>query len=69
MPPSEIAKEMRSDGSLRPVIEELAAASGAYIIVSSSGSTADFGLEQSPRCHGRSRQIQCQRRKASRRLL
>ena len=44
MPPSEIAKEMRSDGSLRPVIEELAAASGAYIIVSSSGSTAHSAL-------------------------
>jgi hypothetical protein len=30
MPPSEIAKEMKPNGVLRPVIEELAAASGAY---------------------------------------
>jgi hypothetical protein len=44
MPPSEIAKEMKPGGVLRPVIEELAAVSGAYIIVSSSGSTADSAL-------------------------
>lgn len=44
MPPSEISKEMRPGGTLRPVIEELAAASGAYVIVSSSGSTADSAL-------------------------
>jgi hypothetical protein len=44
MPPSEIAKEMRPGGTLRPVIGELAAASGAYVIVSSSGSTADSAL-------------------------
>jgi hypothetical protein len=44
MPPSEIAKEMKPNGILRPVIEELAAASGAYIIVSSTGSTADSAL-------------------------
>jgi hypothetical protein len=44
MPPSEIAKEMKPNGVLRPVIEELAAASGSYIIVSSSGSTADSAL-------------------------
>ena len=44
MPASEIAKEMRPKEVLRPVIEELAAASGAYIIVSSNGSTADSAL-------------------------
>jgi hypothetical protein len=44
MPPSEIPKEMKPKGVLRPVIEDLAAASGAYIIVSSSGSTADSAL-------------------------
>jgi hypothetical protein len=45
MPPSEIPKEMKPKGAVRPVIEELAAASGAYIIVSSSGSTADSALK------------------------
>jgi len=44
MPPSEIAKEMKPSGVLGPVIEELAAASGSYIIVSTSGSTADSAL-------------------------
>jgi len=44
MPPSEIPKEMKPQGGVRPVIEELAAASGAYIIVSSGGSTADSAL-------------------------
>jgi len=45
MPPSEIPKEMRPKGVIRPVIEELATAGGAYIIVSSSGSTADSALD------------------------
>lgn len=40
----EILKEMRPSGKLRPVISELAAAGGAYIIVSSTGTTADKGL-------------------------
>ncbi|QQO33174.1 hypothetical protein JJC00_32340 [Bradyrhizobium diazoefficiens] len=44
MPASEIAKEMKPAGVLRPVIQELAEASGAYIIVSSNGSTADSAL-------------------------
>ncbi|MGX9430203.1 MULTISPECIES: hypothetical protein [Bradyrhizobium] len=44
MPPAEIPKEMKPKGSVRPVIEALAAASGAYIIVSSTGSTADSAL-------------------------
>lgn len=45
MPPAEIPKEMRPKGVVRPVIEELAAAGGAYIIVSSAGSTADSALK------------------------
>jgi hypothetical protein len=44
MPASEITKEMRPGGDLRSVIAELAAAEGAYIIVSSTGSTADSAL-------------------------
>lgn len=44
MPAAEIAKEMKPKGLLRPVIEELAAASGSYIIVSSNGSTSDLAL-------------------------
>jgi len=38
MPPGAIGKEMRPNNVLRPVIAELAAASGAYIIVSSKAS-------------------------------
>lgn len=44
MPASAIRDEMRPDGLLRPVIAELAAASGAYIIVSATGSVADKPL-------------------------
>jgi hypothetical protein len=44
MPASEISKEMKPKGVLRPAIEELAAASGSYLIVSSSGSTSDSAL-------------------------
>jgi hypothetical protein len=44
MPASAIRGEMRPDGVLRPVIAELAAASGAYIIVSATGSVADRPL-------------------------
>lgn len=44
MPRGEIFKEMRPSGNLRPVIAELAATGGAYIIVSSTGTTADKGL-------------------------
>ncbi|MGW5840000.1 hypothetical protein ACWFZ6_18505 [Methylorubrum extorquens] len=39
-----ILAEMRPNGTIRPVIEELAEESGAYIIVSSHGSTADTAL-------------------------
>ncbi len=44
MPASAIRDEMRPNGTLRPVIEQLAAASGAYIIVSAQGSVADKPL-------------------------
>lgn len=44
MPRSEILNEMRPGGVVRPVIEELAEQGGAYIIVSSKGSTADRSL-------------------------
>jgi hypothetical protein len=44
MPAAEIIKEMKPKGVLRPVIGELAAESGAYIIVSSNGSTSDSAL-------------------------
>ncbi|KQT23518.1 MULTISPECIES: hypothetical protein [unclassified Bradyrhizobium] len=45
MPAAEIIKEMKPKGVLRPVIEELAAACGAYVIVSSNGSTSDSALK------------------------
>jgi hypothetical protein len=45
MPRGEILDEMKPKGELRPVILELAKASGAYIIVSSAGSTADPALK------------------------
>jgi hypothetical protein len=44
MPASAITEEMRPGGSLRPVIGELAEASGAYIIFSAQGSVADGPL-------------------------
>jgi hypothetical protein len=44
MSASAIREEMRPGGVLRPVIRELAAASGAYIIVSAQGSVADKPL-------------------------
>ena len=47
MPRGEILEEMKPKpkGELRPVIVELAKASGAYIIVSATGSTADSALK------------------------
>lgn len=45
MPRAEILKEMKPKGVVRPVINELAVAGGAYIIVSSTGSTSDSALE------------------------
>ncbi|NPV20373.1 hypothetical protein [Bradyrhizobium aeschynomenes] len=44
MPRAEILKEMKPKGVLRPVILELAAAGGAYIIVSSTGATSESAL-------------------------
>ena len=45
MPRGAILAEMRPDNVLRGVIQELAAESGAYIIVSSAGSTSDTALK------------------------
>lgn len=45
MPRAAILKEMKPKGIVRPVILELARASGAYIIVSSAGSTSDPALQ------------------------
>jgi hypothetical protein len=45
MPRGKILKEMRPKGVIRPVIAELAKQSGAYIIVSSKGSTSDTALK------------------------
>lgn len=44
MPRSEIIAEMRPGGAIRTVIQELANEAGAYVIVSSTGSTADSAL-------------------------
>jgi hypothetical protein len=44
MPPSAIGPEMKPKGMIRPVISALAQDSGAYIIVSANGSTADSAL-------------------------
>ncbi|MCK4653149.1 MAG: hypothetical protein KAU01_01765 [Candidatus Cloacimonetes bacterium] len=44
MPRSEILKEMKTKGKLRPVIKDFLKKHGAYIIVSSQGSTADKPL-------------------------
>lgn len=44
MPKAAILAEMRVKGVIRPVIQELADEAGAYVIVSSKGSTADTAL-------------------------
>jgi hypothetical protein len=44
MPRTEIIEEMRPEGTIRPVIKTLADEMGAYVIVSSTGSTADSAL-------------------------
>ena len=44
MPRAEILDEMHPNGVIRPSIQSLADQSGAYIIVSSQGSTADTAL-------------------------
>jgi len=45
MPRTAIIEEMRPDNQLRQVIKDLADVNGAYIIVSSQGSTADSALK------------------------
>jgi len=45
MPRAEIIAEMQPAGLIRPVIQRLADESGAYIIVSSTGSTTDSALQ------------------------
>lgn len=49
MPRGEILEEMKPGGVVRPVIVDLAKASGAYIIVSSTGSTAFSALKNRKR--------------------
>ncbi|MDE3857866.1 hypothetical protein [Sinorhizobium meliloti] len=44
MPRTAILKEVKPKGTVRPVIDELAIAGGAYVIVSSTGSTSDSAL-------------------------
>jgi hypothetical protein len=44
MPRNAILAEMKPNGTVRPVIVDLAKASGAYIIVSANGSTSDTAL-------------------------
>lgn len=46
MIPSEIGKEMRPKGKLRPAIRELINESGAYIIANSKGSTTEKALRR-----------------------
>lgn len=45
MQPKAIAREMRPKGALRATIRELATSEGAYVIVSSKGTTADASLK------------------------
>jgi hypothetical protein len=45
MPPAKILREMCPKGVVRPAIAELAEEAGAYIIVSSKGSTSDSALK------------------------
>lgn len=44
MPKSEVLKEMRPKGILRPAIKAIGEAGGAYVIVNSKGSTSDTAL-------------------------
>ncbi len=46
MPPNEIVHEMAPNDILRETIKDLAAVGGAYVIVSSKGSTADSALKR-----------------------
>jgi hypothetical protein len=56
MPPGAIAGEMSPNGQLRPVIRELADHEGAYIIVSSEGSTSESALANRRRAMGNAAQ-------------
>ncbi len=44
MPRSKIVDEMRPNGIVRPILQDLANVAGAYVIVSSTGSTTDSAL-------------------------
>ncbi|GAQ29085.1 hypothetical protein K6V18_20080 [Ralstonia insidiosa] len=44
MPRAKILSEMRPSGTIRPAIQELADEAGAYVMISSDGSTADSAL-------------------------
>lgn len=44
MPAAAILAEMKPKGVIRPVIAQLAAEGGSYVIVSSTGSVADYAL-------------------------
>lgn len=46
MPRAEILNEMAPDGKLKDVVKELIRTNGAYVIVSSQGSTADSALRR-----------------------
>ncbi len=46
MPPSEILHEMAPNGNLKDIIKEQIKVQGAYVIVSSQGSTADSALKR-----------------------
>jgi hypothetical protein len=62
MLPTKILEEMCPSGIIRPVIQELSDLSGAYVIVSSKGSTADTALRARRKAGGRCqrpRQWQC----------
>src|SRR5882762_9283337 len=53
MPRKEIIDEMKPGGVIRPVLFDLAKASGAYIVVSATGSTAFSALKEPQEGHGR----------------
>ena len=51
MAKADIIDEMRPGGAIRPVIQGLADEAGAYVIVSSNGSTTDSALIRSAELH------------------
>lgn len=46
MPRAAVLEEMKPKGIVRPILLDLAAASGAYVIISSTGSTSDSALDR-----------------------